>query len=195
MKNYSWLLLSAGLLTFACDGGKDSADEADADTDTDTDADTDSDTDADTIPNNYTSYEGWASFDCNAGSYPAGELNCPIVWDLSGAAVNPMDGDCDNCEFMFDVTYTLRNESYVYDDGTCAKFGLFADSFGTYGYSSDSDGYGAAWVYNYYGDYTWWGYGSFSGSDFSYNYGYTDYYYESAGLYYSYYQYGSITVE
>jgi hypothetical protein len=191
MKNYSWLLLSAGLLTFACDGGKDSADEADADTDTDTDADTDSDTDADTIPNNYTSYEGWESFDYNDGSYPAGEFNCQIVWDLSGAAVNPMDGDCENCEFMFDVTYSLRDESYVYDDGACKS--LFADSFGTYGYSSEVGGYIDQWVFGYYGTYYPWGEGSFSGSTFTYYYGYTDYPYKS--YYYTYYQYGSIEVQ
>ena len=193
MKNYTWLLLSGSLLTFACDGGKDSAEEADADTDTDTDADTDSDTDADTIPNNYSSYEGWESFDFNDGSYPAGEFNCQIVWDLSGTPINPIDGDCENCEFMFDVTYTLRNESYVYDDGTCEYYGLFADSYGSYGYSSDFDGYGAAWVYSSYGTYYWWGTGSFSSNSFMYYYGYTDYPYKS--YYYSYYQYGDIVVK
>ena len=194
MKNYTWLLLSAGLFTFGCDTGKDSGDvgEADADTDTDTDSDTDSDTDAD-IENPYTSYEGWESFDYNDGSYPAGSFNCQLVWDLSGNSVNPIDGDCENCEFMFDVTYTLQTASYVYDDGTCDYYGLVGDSFGTYGYSSDFDGYGASWVYSSYGAYYWWGSGYWDGSNFGYVYGYKDYYY--GGAYYSYYQYGAITVQ
>jgi hypothetical protein len=193
MKNYTWLLLSAGLFTFACDPDKDSGgDEADADTDADADADADADTDAD-IENPYTSYEGWESFDYNDGSYGAGEYNCQLVWDLSGSAVNPIEGDCENCEFAFDVSYSLRDASYVYDDGTCDYYGLLGGASGTYGYSNGFGSYGASWVFSYYGSYYWWGYGDFSGSTFTYWYGYKDYPYGSA--YYSYYQYGSIDVQ
>ncbi|MFT5680621.1 MAG: hypothetical protein ACI8RZ_001527 [Myxococcota bacterium] len=188
MKNYTWMLLSASLLTFACDGGKDTGDDAEADADTDTDTDSDTDTDAD-IEHSYTSYEGWESYDYNNGTYPAGEYNCQLVWDLVGSPVTPIDSGCDNCEFAFDVTYTYRDADYTYDDGTCGTDG----ASGTYAYSGDFDGYGGSWVFDYYGTFYWWGYGAFSGDQFDYYWGYVDDAY--GAYYYTYYQYGIVTVQ
>jgi hypothetical protein len=147
---------------------------------------------SDELTHTYTVYDGWESFDFNNGSYGAGDYNCQLVWRLSGTPVSPYSSDCDNCEFVFDVEYTVDNE-FTYDDGTCDGYGLIDHAPGTYAYSSDFDGYGPAWVFNYYGYYYWWGTGSFDGSVFNYTYGYTDYPYN--GLYYSYYQYGLIDVQ
>ena len=194
--NLSWILLAGvAFFTTACDDkGDDTSTSSEADADTDTDTDTDADTDAD-IENPYTSFEGWESLDYGF-TLAAGDYNCQLVWDVSGTPVNPIDADCDNCEFMFDVSYSMQDEPYVFDDGTCAKYGLDTPD-GTYGYSSDLDGYGPAWVFDYYGAFYWWGYGDFSGSDFTYWYGISDYPYSYNGsnYYYTFYQYGLVTVQ
>ena len=143
------------------------------------------------LANPYLSFEGRETFDYNDGSYPEGSFNCQLSWDLSGTPLNPMDADCDGCVFMFDVHYTLRSGADVYDDGTCT--GLMGDTYGTYGYSTDLDGYGAAWVFSYNGTYYWWGYADFDNSSFTYHYGYTDY--PAYDYYYTYYQHGVITVQ
>ena len=194
MKNYTWLLLSAGLFAVGCDSDKDSGDVSEPDSEPTSEPSSEPETDEVPITDNngYSSYSGWESMDYNDGSYPAGEYNCQLVWGLSGSAVGEWyASDCDNCEFLFDVTYSLQSASYVYDDGTCLGGGD-GSSFGTYGYSSSFDSYGASWVYGSYGTYYWWGYGDFS-SDFTYWYGYVDYPYN--GVYYTYYQYGSIGVQ
>ena len=134
-------------------------------------------------------------FAYNDGTYGAGSYNCELAWDLSSSSpVDPMDSACTDCEFMFDVTYTY-DTSVSSDDGTCAYYGLTGDTSGTYGYSTDFDGYGDSWVFEYYGSYYWWGEGAFDSKKgtFQYWYGYEDYYYGSA--YYTYYQYGDVLVK
>ena len=198
MKTTSLFLLAGITLALGCDGGdKDETGLEESDTDTDTDTDSDTDADTTPIPNKYTSFEGWESFDYNNGTYGKGEYNCQLVWNLSGTPINPMLEDCENCEFMFDVTYTLDTEfSYDDKDGTCLGGGD-GSSFGAYGYSSEFEGYGGSWVTNYYGTYYWWGYGEFDGAQFKYTYGYVDYPYDYYGTTYilTYYQYGLIDVQ
>jgi hypothetical protein len=142
---------------------------------------------ADAPSDDYTSFEGEEWFQYNLGD--AGDLNCQARWELSGTPISPMDSSCENCVFMFDVSYTL-DESSSFDDGTC---GLDDKMYGIYGYSSSFDGYDGSWVFGYYGTYYWWGYGEFDGVQFTYNYGSIDA--PSGDVYYTYYQYGSVTVQ
>ena len=49
-----------------------------------------------------------------------GTFHCELYWELySKSPVDPMDTACENCEFMFDVTYTYDSVASS-DDGTCA---------------------------------------------------------------------------
>ena len=141
------------------------------------------------IENPYETFAGTESYDYAGGYLPAGERNCALVFLLeSSSPVNPMDASCDHCEFMFEIEYKLDKRASE-DDGTCEGI----DLSGTYGYSSDFDGYGGSWVYAYGGGgYYYWGVAEFDGSEFRYWYGYEDYPYSYAGsIYYlTYYQYG-----
>ena len=193
MKNYTWLLLTAGLFTFACDG-KDTGGEPEAGEPEAGEPEAgEPESEPEPIVNPYTNYAGWESLDYNNGTYGAGEYNCQLVWDYdSSSPVAEMSADCENCVFMFDVSYTLRDADYVYDDGTCLGGGDGSSS-GTYGYSSSYGAYGPSWMFDYYGSYYWWGYAdTFAEPQFTYYYGYKDTYYN--GVYYTYYQYGSAQV-
>jgi hypothetical protein len=118
-----------------------------------------------------------------------------MKWNISGTPV-VVDPTCENCEFLFDVTGTVdpavSTESYDY--------------FNTvYGYSSDFDGNGEAWVRGYYGSYYWWGYATLTDVGpvantnyrFTYWYGYIDQPVTYGGVsgYYTYYQLGNVMVE
>ena len=140
----------------------------------------------------YESWNGFETLDYSGGGL-SGARNCELYWDTTSTSpVTSLSASCDNCEFMFEVDYSY-DSSASSDDGTCAGYGLTGDKTGTYGYSSSFDSYGTSWVYEYYGSYIWWGYGSLSSDTFTYTYGYEDYPY--SGTYYTYYQYGQATMK
>lgn len=136
--------------------------------------------------NPYTTYEGTETMDYEG----YGDV-FHMDWDIQGSPVTLMNIACENCVFMFEVTGTLDvADSWGYDP---------LDYFdATYGYSTDMLGNGESWVMNYYGSYYWWGYASFTATKaadwkFNYWYGYVDYPYNDS--YYTYWQYGDVTVE
>lgn len=144
------------------------------------------------IENPYHRYVGRERFDFGSAMPEEGATNCHLEWDLSGVALDPISDSCDDCVFIFEMTYTIDSTA-TSDDGTCEYYGLVDNKTGYYGYSSSFGDYGQAWVFSYYGVYYWWGYAELLDDQFSYQYGYIDYPY-GAG-YYTYYQYGVGVVE
>ena len=153
------------LLLLGC-GEKEALDTAAPDT-----APPDTSTPAPTSP--WTRYVGWERLIFSDGTLPKGSYNCQLIWDFdSSTPIHDIGAGCQNCLFMFDVTYTLRDDPDVYDDGTC----LTGDGShsGVYGYSPDFSSYGASWVYSHYGRYYRWGSAAWSEPELTYWYGYQD---------------------
>ena len=189
----SLLIAGAGCVSkgedTASDGGGDSGHAADS-------ADTgDSGQQA---PNPYTTYSGWEQLDFGTLMPAAGEYNCHLRWAVTGT---PRATVCTGCEFVFDVDITLLPAEST-DDGTCAADGKVGDFEYAYAYSPEYYGYGSAWLYEYDGDFIWWGDATFEDGQFRYQWGYTDYYYagtygyvpEYAGYYFTNYQFGAADV-
>ena len=183
---------------FEADADTDSDTDTDTDTDSDTDTDTDSDTDADSdadtdadsdADNPYSSYEGWEALSFAREKSSPGDLDCLLVWDVSGSP-RDIPSTCDGCEFVFDVELSFNTaDSDLNDADIC---GTVDDWTGgrsyTYAYTTDYEGYGGANLYSYYGYYYWIAYADFSGSSYSYYDGYLDYYYDGAYGYYPQYE-------
>ena len=146
-----------------------------------------------TTTHGYTSYDGWESFDYAYA--PKGVYNCQYVWWATGTAVSP--NYCVGCDFVFDVSLEFDEWEFSDDDGTCHGMGV--DMNMSYAYTSDYYGYGPMALTYYNGYYYAFAYGSFSGSDFTYWLGVKDYPYDYGGAYpgyyYTYYWYGTATVQ
>ena len=121
MKRFSWLVLSASLLSFvhvACGddvSGSDSDTDADSDSDSDTDADTDSDTDADTDSDS--DWDAGTDAGCAADPNYVGCGGTPITCEDIGPDEESQNFGC--CEGVY--LYFCGDEDF--DSADCVSWG------------------------------------------------------------------------